>query len=80
LGCGTVFRLAPDGTETVLYTFFGGSDGANPNCYSNGCGTVFKIAPDGTETVLVAFDNDNGRFPEAGLISDHAGNLYGTAS
>jgi len=29
-GCGTVFRLAPDGTETVLYAFAGASSGANP--------------------------------------------------
>lgn len=28
--CGTVFKLAPDGTETVLYSFSGGSDGAYP--------------------------------------------------
>jgi len=27
---GIVFRLAPDGTETVLHTFAGGSDGQNP--------------------------------------------------
>ena len=30
-GCGTVFELASDGTETVLYRFTGGSDGANPS-------------------------------------------------
>ena len=29
-GLGTVFKLAPDGTETVLYSFAGGSDGAYP--------------------------------------------------
>ena len=29
-GCGTVFRLAPDGTETVLHRFAGGSDGGYP--------------------------------------------------
>jgi uncharacterized repeat protein (TIGR03803 family) len=29
-GCGTVFKLMPDGTETVLYSFTGGSDGAYP--------------------------------------------------
>lgn len=29
-GCGTVFRLAPDGTESVLHAFAGGNDGANP--------------------------------------------------
>src|SRR5215469_10672386 len=47
-GAGTVFKLAPnpDGTwtESVLYSFSGGSDGGNPN---------------------------------AGLIFDTAGNLYG---
>jgi uncharacterized repeat protein (TIGR03803 family) len=30
-GCGTVFKLDANGKETVLYTFTGGSDGANPN-------------------------------------------------
>jgi uncharacterized repeat protein (TIGR03803 family) len=29
-GCGTVFKLAPDGKETVLYAFAGGSDGFVP--------------------------------------------------
>jgi uncharacterized repeat protein (TIGR03803 family) len=29
-GWGTVFKLAPDGTETVVYAFQGGSDGAGP--------------------------------------------------
>jgi uncharacterized repeat protein (TIGR03803 family) len=29
-GKGTVFKITPSGTETVLYSFGGGSDGANP--------------------------------------------------
>ena len=29
-GNGVAFKLAPDGTETVLYSFTGGSDGAEP--------------------------------------------------
>jgi uncharacterized repeat protein (TIGR03803 family) len=29
-GYGTVFEITPSGTETVLYAFAGGSDGANP--------------------------------------------------
>jgi uncharacterized repeat protein (TIGR03803 family) len=29
--CGTIFRLAPDGTETVLYAFKGESDGWAPS-------------------------------------------------
>jgi uncharacterized repeat protein (TIGR03803 family) len=28
---GVIFKLAPDGTETVLYSFTGGADGSNPN-------------------------------------------------
>ena len=30
IGCGTVYKLMPDGTTTILYTFLGGSDGARP--------------------------------------------------
>jgi len=29
IGCGTVFRITPSGTLTTLYSFTGGSDGAN---------------------------------------------------
>ena len=29
-GSGTAFRLAPDGTKTILHSFAGGSDGINP--------------------------------------------------
>jgi uncharacterized repeat protein (TIGR03803 family) len=30
-GCGVVFKVAPTGTETLLYNFNGGSDGAEPH-------------------------------------------------
>ena len=44
-----------------------------------GAGTVFEVAA-GTHalTTLAAFNDTNGRNPEAGLIADAAGNLYGT--
>lgn len=29
-GCGVVFKITPNGTLTVLHSFTGGSDGANP--------------------------------------------------
>ena len=61
-------------------TAFGGESGAcaPPNM---GCGTVFKISPEGAETVLYAFKaGRGGRWPQAPLIRDSAGNLYGTTS
>jgi uncharacterized repeat protein (TIGR03803 family) len=40
---------------------------------------VFKLDKTGKETVLYAFhDKSDGAFPEAGLVRDASGNLYGT--
>ena len=46
----------------------------------SGYGTVFKVDPTGHETVLYSFTgaNGDGAIPEAGVIMDPAGNLYGT--
>jgi len=71
VGCGVVFKLDVRRKETVLYTFTGGVDGANPsgviqdkagNLYgttsneaSTGYGTVFKLNKSGKETVLHQF-------------------------
>jgi uncharacterized repeat protein (TIGR03803 family) len=56
-------------------TFEGGSNA----CGGDGCGTVFKLTPHGGETVLYAFTGGvDGSLPQAGLIADKAGNLYGT--
>jgi uncharacterized repeat protein (TIGR03803 family) len=56
--------------------------GSGTGCSTNGCGTIFKLTPnaDGrwTESVLHSFNNTDGATPEAGLIFDAAGNLYGT--
>ena len=49
-----------------------------------GCGTAFELISNGdgtyTESVLHDFTgtNGDGQFPEAGLVLDQAGNLYGT--
>lgn len=95
-GWGTIFKIASDGTESLLYTFQDGADGNWPegplildssgnlygttiNSGSSFGGTVFKLAPDGTETVLYSFSvrEYRGNKPEAGVIMDKAGNLYG---
>jgi len=50
------------------------------------CGTVFRLSPPTnggpwTETVLYNFaGGDDGAIPEAGVILDSSGNLYGTAA
>lgn len=44
-----------------------------------GDGTVFKLDSAGHETVLFSFPGGNeGEVPRAGVIQDHAGDLYGT--
>jgi len=105
-GCGVVFKLTPEGKETVLYSFCAQSrcaDGANPyaglaidqkgNMYGttysggahNDAGVLFKLTPEGKETVLYSFCARGGEFctdgakPDAGLVLDQKGNLYGTA-
>ncbi len=74
---GTVFVLNPStGVETVIYSFKGGTDGANPyssvvragttifgttiNGGAFGYGTVFKLTAAGKETIL---HNFNSAFP-----------------
>jgi uncharacterized repeat protein (TIGR03803 family) len=51
---------------------------------ANSDGVVFELSPPAagkkawTETLLQSFDGTNGQFPQAGLLADVAGNLYGT--
>jgi uncharacterized repeat protein (TIGR03803 family) len=63
-------------------TASGGTSGSA--CNGIGCGTVFELTPgqDGgwTQKVLHNFAGADGKFPNAGLILDNKGNLYGTTS
>ena len=70
-GLGTVFKIDTSGTESVVHSFGGNPDGANPyaglvmdksgNLYGttenggSGSGTVFKIDTAGNESVLYSF-------------------------
>ena len=64
-------RLIADGAGNLYGTTFGGGS-------DQSYGTIFKMTPTGTETVLHRFNGEDGAGPEAGLIADAAGNLYGT--
>jgi uncharacterized repeat protein (TIGR03803 family) len=94
-GNGTVFAINTDGTGFAnLYSFSGGSDGANPaaglvlsggRLYgtaeaggASGNGTVFAINTNGTGFATLYSFSDGG-WPEAALILSGSGNtLYGT--
>jgi len=54
--------------------------GTEFGCDDDYCpGSVFKVDPTGKHTLLYAFQGGkNGSSPEAGLVRDTAGNLYGT--
>ena len=76
IGCGTVFKLDPAGTLTVLHS--PGSSGglvmdAAGNLYGSTSEGIFKLDPAGTFTVL-----DSSATSGATLALDAAGNLYGT--
>jgi uncharacterized repeat protein (TIGR03803 family) len=95
-GCGTVFKLTPDGTEGVLHSF-NGPDGYGPEAGlidvsgtlygttidggAGGGGAVFKITTSGVESIVHGF-RYNG--PDGARPVDRllyaAGSLYGTTS
>ncbi|MGH6889207.1 MAG: choice-of-anchor tandem repeat GloVer-containing protein [Rhizomicrobium sp.] len=92
-GCGIIYEVAPDGSETVLHRFEG-SDGADPdntpipdahgNLYGTtfyggayGSGVVFGLSPKGKLDVLHSFSGSDGAGPAGALIADQSGDLYG---
>jgi uncharacterized repeat protein (TIGR03803 family) len=76
------FTGTPDGASPlqsnlldVNGTFFGTTNTGG----DYGFGTIFQLSGLGEETVLYSFTGGtDGAFPDAGLVRDSAGNLYGT--
>jgi hypothetical protein len=89
-GSGPESALVADSAGNFYGTnFYGGTvKGANGACSDDGtygCGTAFELSPSArggyTEKVLRNFgDSGDGANPAAALISDAAGNLYGTTA
>lgn len=93
---GVVFKLAPDGTYTVIHDF--GDDGTFPEdgliidrrdhlfgMASHGghwlSGAVFEITPKNKFNVLYTFrGRKDGSWPAGEPVKDKEGNLYGSAS
>jgi uncharacterized repeat protein (TIGR03803 family) len=92
-GSGTLFRRGRDGTLSILHTFSGSGDGAQPNTLiaggdgnfygttaqgGAGNGTVFRLAPNGTFTTLVPLPGlAGGSATASSLLWAADGNLYG---
>jgi uncharacterized repeat protein (TIGR03803 family) len=86
-GHGTIFRITPDGTFSVLHPFTDASiecrfpglvQATDGNFYGVGWGAndvIFRLTPDGTFTVLYTFP---GGWRPSQLLQGSDGNLYGT--
>jgi uncharacterized repeat protein (TIGR03803 family) len=85
-GSGTITTLASfDGASgstphgALLMDGVGNLYGTTAGGGASNDGTVFELAAgSGTITTLASFDGTDGAFPEAGLIMDSRGNVYGT--
>lgn len=58
--------------------------GGDPSCSQGvGCGTVFVLTPtvggSWSETILHSFDGTDGNLPQAAVVLDPSGSVYGTA-
>ncbi len=95
-GNGIIWKLAADGTYTVVHSFHlaearfatgnliqdkkGNFYGTSSGGGAAGYGTVLKFNAKGEVTVLHTFDGSDGDGPEQGVVSDKAGNLYGVTA
>jgi uncharacterized repeat protein (TIGR03803 family) len=94
IAAGAVYKLDTAGSETVLYGFPGGPDGASPYAgvidsagslygaaYSGGAygkGIVYALHAGSHETVLYTFTGGTDGGNPSGITRDSSGNLYGT--
>jgi len=87
-GCIPESRLVFD-TAGNLYgtTYFGGGGNVEHTGCESGCGTVFRLSPKAggvwKETVLHVFHGMqtlDGTYPQAGVVFDSKGNLWGTTT
>jgi uncharacterized repeat protein (TIGR03803 family) len=68
-------QLVLDTAGNIYGTTIGGGEG---KCNAMGCGTVFKLTRSGKQVWMYSFQGTNGYNPDAGLLRDGSGNLFGT--
>jgi uncharacterized repeat protein (TIGR03803 family) len=93
---GNVFKIAPNGAESVVYSFGKNGDGNGPEAGlvdvdgvlygttsrggANGTGTVFGITPGGTETLRYSFAGGKDGANPESTLINIDGVLYGTTA
>jgi uncharacterized repeat protein (TIGR03803 family) len=91
---GTIFKITPANTETVVYSFTGGNDGGQPvaglimdkkgNLYgtthseAEGYGSAFKLTTGGAFKVLHVFSGGDDGGGSSGSLLLQKGDLFGT--
>jgi uncharacterized repeat protein (TIGR03803 family) len=78
--CGTTDGCNPE--AGVVFDTQGNLYGTTSNGGANNVGIVFKLTPSGDWSILHSFacTPTDGCYPEAGVVLDSKGNLYGTTS
>jgi uncharacterized repeat protein (TIGR03803 family) len=88
----TIFSFTFDGASgsgpqgNLIFDTKGNLYGTTYTGGKSNAGTVYRLTPPAagktawTETVLFSFNETSGSFPQAGLVFDRKGNLYGTTS
>ena len=92
-GCGTGYRIAPDGTETILFNFpsagltqlpngplllgVGGVYGTADGLADSEDGAVYKFDGAGISVLHQFTGGSDGAWPFYGLTQDASGNLFG---
>ncbi len=80
---GTPWATPIRDTAGNLYgtTYAGGNFDSTGVCNFSGCGVVYKLDTAGNETPLYAFNGKpDGQAPVGGVVTDAAGNFYGTTA
>jgi uncharacterized repeat protein (TIGR03803 family) len=89
---GEIYKVTPAGVATILHTFTGGTDGADPSSppieATNGTfygvttnpradSTAYSVTSGGTFTTLHTFTGSDGQCLEGQLVQGSDGNFYG---
>jgi uncharacterized repeat protein (TIGR03803 family) len=78
IGANPKAGLVVDSSGDFFGTTDGGGSAGPPLGSASNSGTIFELSSGGTFTSLASFNGTNGSNPQANLVEDAAGDLFGT--